>query len=68
MFDRKAVAAKPHNHKFKAQSIRNGMTLYQSSVTSVPDQNVSMILKILSAREKEWDINRSYMKTRSLKS
>ena len=40
VFDRKAVAAKLHNHKFKAQS----------------DQNVSMILKILSAREKEWDL------------
>ena len=49
VFDRKAVAAKPYNHKFKAKSIRNGMTLYQSSVTFVPDQNISMISKMLSA-------------------
>ena len=31
------------------------MTLYQSSVSNIPDQKVSPILKILNAREKEWD-------------
>ena len=55
IFDRKAVAAKSRNHKFKATSIRNDMTLYQSSVSNIPDQKVSVILKILNAREKEWD-------------
>ena len=55
VFDRKAVAAKSRNHKFKAKSIRNDMTLYQSSVSNIPDQKVSAILKILNAREKEWD-------------
>ena len=55
IFDRKAVAAKSRNHKFKATSIRNDMTLYQSSVSNIPDQKVSAILKILNAREKEWD-------------
>ena len=55
VFDRKAVAAKSRNHKFKAKSIRNDMTLYQSSVSNIPDQKVSAILKIPNAREKEWD-------------
>ena len=55
VFDRKAVAAKSRNHKFKAKSIRNDMTLYQSSVSNIPDQKVSAILKILNAREKECD-------------
>ena len=55
VFDRKAVAAKSRNHKFKAKSIRNDMTLYQSSVSNIPDQKVSGILKIPNAREKEWD-------------
>ena len=55
VFDRKAVAAESRNHKFKVKSIRNDMTLYQSSVSNIPDQKVSAILKILNAREKEWD-------------
>ena len=55
VFDRKAVTAKSSNHKFKAKSIRNDMTIYQSSVSNIPDQKVSAILKILNAREKEWD-------------
>ena len=55
VFDRKAVAAKSRNHKFKAKSIRNDMMLYQSSVSNIPDQKVSTILRILNAREKEWD-------------
>ena len=55
VFDRKAVAAKSRNHKFKAKSIRNDMTLYQSSVSNIPDQKVSAILKIPNAREKECD-------------
>ena len=55
VFDRKAVAAKSRNHKFKVKSIRNDTNLYQSSVSNIPDQKVSAILKILNAREKEWD-------------
>ena len=55
VFDRKAVTAKSSNHKFKAKSIRNDMTIYQSSVSNIPDQKVSAILKILNAREKECD-------------
>ena len=55
VFDRKAVAAKSRNHKFKAKHIRNDRTFYQSSVSNIPDQKVSAILKILNAREKEWD-------------
>ena len=55
VFDRKAVAAKSRNHKFKAKSIRNDMTLYQSSVSNIPDQKVSAILKIPNTREKECD-------------
>ena len=49
------MAAKLHNHKFKAKSIRNDMTLNQSSVSNIPDEKVSAILKILNAQEKEWD-------------
>ena len=49
------MAAKSCNHKFKAKSIQNDMTLYQSLVSNIPDQKVSAILKILNAREKEWD-------------
>ena len=55
VFNRKSVAAKLHNHKFKAKSIRNDMTLNQSSVSNIPDEKVSAILKILNAQEKEWD-------------
>ena len=55
VFDRKAVAAKSRNHKFKAKHIRNDRTFYQSSVSNIPDQKVSAILKILNAREKVWD-------------
>ena len=55
VFDRNTVAAKSRNHIFNATSIRNDMTLYQSSVSNIPDQKVSAILKILNAREKEWD-------------
>ena len=55
VFDRKAVAAKSRNHKFKAKSIRNDMMLYQSSVSNIPGQKVSTILRILNAREKECD-------------
>ena len=55
VFDRKVVAAKSHNHKFKGKSIRNDMTLYQSSVSNIPDRKLSAILKILNAREKERD-------------
>ena len=55
VFDRKAVTAKSSNHKFKAKSIRNDMTIYQSSVSNIPDQKVSAILKIPNAREKECD-------------
>ena len=54
VFDRKTVAAKSCNHKFKSKSIRNDMTLYQSSVSNTPDQKVSAIFKILNPREKEW--------------
>ena len=50
VFDRKAVAAKSRNHKLKAKSIPNDMRLYQSSVSNIPDQKVSAILKILNAR------------------
>ena len=69
VFDRNAVAAKSRNHIFNATSNRNDM-LYQSSVSNIPGQNVLAVLKILNAREKEWDsINRgSCMKIRSLKS
>ena len=55
VFDRKAVAAKSRNHKFKAKHIRNDRTFYQSSVSNIPDQKVSAILKIPNAREKECD-------------
>ena len=55
VFDRKAVTAKSSNHKFKAKSIRNDMALYQSSVSNIPDQKVSAILKTPNAREKECD-------------
>ena len=55
VFDRKAVTAKSRNHKFKAKHIRNDRTFYQSSVSNIPDQKVSEILKILNAQEKEWD-------------
>ena len=70
VFDRNAVAAKSRNHIFNKTSIRNDMTLYQSSVSNIPGQNVLAVLKILNAREKEWDsINRgNCMKIRSLKS
>ena len=50
------------------KSIRNDMTLYQSLVSHIPDQKVSAILKILNAREKEWDSKKeSCMKITSLK-
>ena len=49
VFDRKAVAAKSHNHKFKAKSIQNDLTLYQPSVSNISDQKLSAILKILNA-------------------
>ena len=55
VFDRNAVAAKSHNHKFKVKSIRNDMTFYQSSVSNIPDRKLSAILKILNVREKERD-------------
>ena len=49
VFDRKAVAAKSRNHKFKAKSIQNDLTLYQPSVSNISDQKLSAILKILNA-------------------
>ena len=50
VFDRKATAA-----KFKAKSICNNVTLYQSPFSDIPERKMKEITKILNIREENWN-------------
>ena len=53
-FSRLSEVAKFCNHKFKANGIRNDMTLYKSNKGEVY-QVVRKLQKVLESREKEWN-------------
>lgn len=56
VFDRKSIAAKCRNHKFRAISIRNDMTLYKSTTFQTSaTRKVKQIMKELDVHEKMWN-------------
>ena len=54
VFDRKSVAAKTRNYKFKAKGIRNDMVLHDSSFNLTPNSLMKKLAKLLNLREDKW--------------